>query len=233
MDLAVTKIKFVPQYSVTLVEQITEFLTNAIIEGQLDSGQRLIEADLQRKFHISRAPIRESFRILESNGLIVIVPRKGTFVRKISQKDVEENFPVRAYLEGLAARLAISHIKHEDLGKMESILSKMEKAASRNDFKTYFKFHSEYHEIFIKASKNDTLIEILKNLRRQTMWFRFSYLWHQENYEYAIRIHREILDLFIKKDADRLEALVKEHIGVALTRFLQFLALKRNDIIQK
>ncbi len=76
------------------------------------------------------------------------------------------------------------------------------------------------------------MIEILENLRRQAVWFRFSYLWHQENYEYATRVHREILDFFMKKDADRLEALVKEHILVALNRFLQFLALKSNDIVE-
>lgn len=224
MDLPLVKREFTPQYPISLVEQITEFLTNAIIEGQLESGRRLVENELKRKFGISRAPIRESFRILEKSGLVVIVPRKGSFVRKITQKDIEEHFPIRACLEGLAARLAISHIEQKDLEKMKSILSKMAGAASKNDFRTYFKFHSEYHEIFINASKNDTLIEILENLRRQAVWFRFSYLWHQENYEYAIRVHREILDLFIKKDADRLEALVKEHILIALERFLQFLA---------
>ncbi len=223
---------FIPKYPVSLVEQITEFLTTAILEGRIENGQRLVENELQRQFGISRAPIRESFRVLEKSGLVVIVPRKGTYVRKITQKDIEEHFPIRASLEGLAARLAISHMEPKDLEKMESILSKMVGAASKNDFRTYFKFHSEYHEIFINASKNDTLIEILENLRRQAVWFRFSYLWHQENYEYATRVHREILDFFMKKDADRLEALVKEHILVALNRFLQFLALKSNDIVE-
>jgi DNA-binding GntR family transcriptional regulator len=86
--------EFRPQYPVSLVEQITDFLTNAIIEGKLIGGQRLVENELQRTFGISRAPIRESFRILEKNGLLVNIHRKGTFVRKITQKDVEENFPI-------------------------------------------------------------------------------------------------------------------------------------------
>ena len=226
MDLSQVNREFIPQYPVSLVEQITEFLTNAIIEGRLEIGQRLVENELQRKFGISRAPIRESFRILEKKGLVAIVPRKGTFVRKITQKDIEENFPIRACLEGLAARLAVSHIEPSDIEKMKSTLSKMIEAANQNDFRTYFRFHSEYHEIFIHASKNDTLIEILENLRRQGVWFRLSYLWHQESFEYATRVHREILDFFIKKDADRAEALVKEHILVALNRFLQFLESK-------
>jgi DNA-binding GntR family transcriptional regulator len=227
MESSVIEKEFSPKYPVPLVEQISEFLTNAIIEGRLENGQRLIENDLQRKFGVSRAPIRESFRILEKKGLVTIISRKGTFVRKITQKDVEENFPIRAVLEGLAARMAISHLTLKDIEGMELALSKMTEAARKNDFKSYLKYHSEYHSIFINASKNDTLTGVLEHLRRQAIWFRFSYLYIQESFEYAIRVHREILDLFIKKDANRLEALVKQHILIALERFLQFLASKK------
>jgi DNA-binding GntR family transcriptional regulator len=220
---------FNPQYPVPLVEQITEFLTNAILDGQFESGQPLVENELQRKFGISRAPIRESFRILEKNGLVTIIPRKGTFVRKITQKDIEDNFPIRANLEGLAARLALANMDDRDIERMESALSRMTEAARKNNFKTYLKYHSEYHDTFNQASKNDTLIEILQNLRRQAIWFRFSYLYVQESFKYAIQSHRAILDLFIKKDADRLEALVKGHILIALDRFLEFLASKNEE----
>jgi len=218
--------QFSPLYPVSLVEQITDFLTNDIIEGRLETGQRLVENELQRKFGISRAPIRESFRILEQNRLVMTIPRKGTYVRKITQKDIEENFPIRASLESLAGRLAISHLNQEDIERMEFTFSKMTEAAENNDFKSYLKYHSDYHEIFINASKNETLIGILQNLRRQAHWFRFSYLYIQESFEYAIRVHRDILDCFIKKDIARLEILVKEHILIALDRFLQFLREK-------
>lgn len=218
--------EFIPQYPVSLVEQITEFLTNSIIEGKLEGGQRLGENELQRKFGISRAPIRESFRILEKNGLVINIPRKGTFVRKVTRKDIEENFPVRASLESLAARMAISHLKPENIQEMESSLARMTEVAGSNDFKSYLKCHYEFTKIFTLASKNETLVGILENLLRQAMWFRFSYLYIQRSYEHAIHVHREILDLFIKKDAERLEALVKDHILVALDGFLQFLESK-------
>jgi DNA-binding GntR family transcriptional regulator len=232
MDIMFEK-EFSPQYPISLVEQITEFLTSAIIEGGLAGEQRLVENELQRRFGISRAPIRESFRILEKNGLVNIIPRKGTFVRKITQKDVRENFPIRAYLEGLAARLATSNIELKDVKGMELALSRMTEEAKNNNFKSYFKHHNEHHEIFINASRNDTLIEIIENLRRQAVWFRFSYLWHQENFEYATRVHREILDLLIKREADQVENLVKEHILIALDRFLEFLASNREASAEK
>lgn len=217
------KREFSPQYSLPLVEQITEFLTSAILDGQFETGARLVETELQRQFGVSRSPIRESFRILEKNGLVSNIPRKGTFVRKITQKDIEENFPVRANLESLAARLALPHLTSQDIEKMEAAFTRMKDAAEHNDFKSYLKYHIQYHDIFIRASRNDTLIAILENLRSQALWFRYSYLYVQEAFDYAIKVHRKILDAFIKKDADRLEALVKEHILIALDRFIQFL----------
>jgi DNA-binding GntR family transcriptional regulator len=226
MESITVEKEFSPQYQVSLVEQITEFLTNAIIEGRLVGGQRLIENELQRRFGISRAPIRESFRILERNGLVITHPRKGTFVRKIIQKDIEENFPIRASLESLAARLAVPNLQPLEVEEMELALLRMTEEAKKNDFKSYLKHHSKYHEIFIHASKNDTLIRIIEDLRRQVIWFRFSYLYIQESSEYAFRVHREILNLFIKRDVERVEALVKEHILFALDRFLKFLASK-------
>jgi DNA-binding GntR family transcriptional regulator len=234
MDFLNLEKQFSPQFSASLVEQITGFLTNAILEGQLVGGQRLVENELQRRFGISRAPIRESFRILEKNGLVVNIPRKGTYVRKITKKDVEENFPIRASLESLAARMAVSNLKPEDIEGMELALSSMKKAAKRNDFTSYLKYHQEFHEIFINASKNDALIGIVKNLRRQAIWFRFSYLYVQENYEYALQAHRKILDLFIsKRDLNRLEKIVKDHILIALDRFLEFLTSKSEEKIER
>lgn len=226
MPPRVRKKEFSPQYSIPLVEQITDFLAQAILEGQFKSGGRLVENELQRQFGVSRSPIRESFRVLERKGLVTSVPRKGTYVRKIIQKDIEENFPVRANLESLAARLALSHLRPHDIEKMESSLAKMKEAAKNNDFTSYLKHHTHLHDIFIRASQNETLIEILHNLRNQAIWFRYSYLYVQEAFDYAIKIHRKILDAFIQKDADRLEALVKEHILIALDRFIQFLESK-------
>jgi len=223
MTTLAKKREFSPQYSLPLVEQISEFLTQAIMDGQFESGERLVENELQRRFGVSRSPIRESFRILEKKGLVNNIPRKGTTVRKITKKDIEENFPVRANLESLAARLALAHLHSHDIGKMESAFSKMSEAADHNDFKSYLKYHTQYHDVFIRASRNDTLIELLENLRNQAIWFRYSYLYVQESYEYAVKVHRKILDYFIKKDADPLEALVKEHVLIALGRFIQFL----------
>lgn len=220
--------EFSPQIPVPLTEQVAEFLMNIIIEGRIKEGERLVENELQRELGVSRAPIREALRELEKKSLVVIIPRKGTFVRKINKKDIEENFTIRAPLEGLAARLALANMDLNDIKSMEATLSKMTKAVKVGDFNSYIKDHSKYHEIFINASKNDTLIRILEILRIQTIWYRFIYDYVRANHDYGIKIHREIIDLFIKKDADRLESLVKEHILRVRDWFLKS-SVKENE----
>ncbi|MFO7971698.1 MAG: GntR family transcriptional regulator, partial [Desulfobacterales bacterium] len=92
--------------TISLVDQISQALRESILTGRIKGGDQLLEDKLKDEFGVSRTPLREAFRILEKEGLIEIMPRKGSFVRGITRQDIEENFPVRAILEGLAARLA-------------------------------------------------------------------------------------------------------------------------------
>jgi len=183
----------------TLVDRITEYLTGIIIEGSLKPGERLVEQTLQKKFNTSRSPIRESIRILSEKGLVVNIPRKGTYVRKISINDIKNNFPITAYLEALAARLALPRLKPKDIKMMEFCLSKMKEAARQNKVKDYVKYHYRFTDAFITASENDLLILLLKNLRYQKVWFKFHSFFLKEFKRYALKVHGDILDLFKEK----------------------------------
>jgi DNA-binding GntR family transcriptional regulator len=215
--------RFTKEIPESLSKCIGEIFANAIVEGKIKGGQKLVENEIQKRLGVSRSPIREAFRILERKGLVVNVPRKGTYVRKISENDIKENFPIRAYLEGLAARLAVPNLSPNDIARMESDLEIVIKSAKLKDYKTYLKHHSNFHETFIRASKNTTLIEFLENLRRQSIWFRFTYFYVIDSSEVAIRAHSEILELFKKKDVEKVEFLVRNHILLALDGFIQFI----------
>lgn len=105
---------------------------------------------------------------------------------------------------------------------MESVLSRMVEAARKKDLRLYIKQHYEYHQIYINTTKNKTLIEMLENLRHQAIWFLFSSAYDQENYEYNLDAHRKLLDLFMKRDTNGAEALVREHIMASYNKFLPF-----------
>jgi DNA-binding GntR family transcriptional regulator len=220
-----SKLKAIDFKPAGLVEKLSEAMTEAILEGVFKEGDQLRELDLQKQFNISRTPIRESFRVLEKKGLVEVIPRKGTFVKRISHRDIEEHFPVRSVLEGLAAKQAYSRMSTNTLELMQRALARMKIAAENEDTKNYWKQHILFHEIFIDACGNRLLVNLLKTLRMQIMWYRLSYQYYQEDFKHSYRTHERIMGLFKSKntDPDRLEAAVRTHIDVAVHKFLGYL----------
>lgn len=210
---------------VGLVDQISEWLTDAILDGSIKEGDRLIEMRLQEQFGVSRSPIREAFRELEKKGLVVILPRKGTFVRKVTRNDIEEQFPVRAVLEGLAARLAFERMKADDLEEIQKAYKKMEKAVSGNDVKGYWRYHQLFHDQLIEVSQNRLLIDTLQKIRIQSLMYKVASLYYREDLKGSIELHRKILKLIKDRESDPqyIEDFVRDHIEKAKPRFLRYM----------
>ena len=139
-------------------------------------------------------------------------------MREISRKDLEENFPVRATLEGLAARQAYPRMTPIELAEMANALEGMKQVGEAGDSENYRKNHLNFHEVFIKASGNSLLIDILRTLRMHRIWYLVSFRYHHRNFELALAEHQKILDLFSssKTDPKMLEHVVKGHIEEAL-----------------
>ena len=208
--------------SLTLVHQITNVLKDAILTGKLKGGDQLLEDKLKHDFDVSRTPLREAFRVLEKEGLVEILPWKGAFVKKISRTNVKETFPIRANLEGLAARLAYENSTQHHADEMAKCLEHMQLSIHKNDFAEYSKHHIAFHDVFIHASQNQTLIEIIQNLRICTLWHRNTYQFFEEDFGDPLKVHGEITDFFKEKKAssDDVEKTVKLHIIAALDAFL-------------
>jgi DNA-binding GntR family transcriptional regulator len=219
------KIGNTPLQTNLLAEQVYRILMHAILEGVLKGGDKLVEAELQKKFNTSRSPLREAFRELEKRGLVVIVPRKGTYVKRISRKDIEDHFPVRSILEGLAAKASYGKMSSGEKRKMAQALQKMEAAVAANNTTAYWNQHLTFHEIFINACENVVLTETLSNLRMHSMWYRFSYQYYQEDLNKSLAIHQEIHSAFGDPEThpDSLGTLVQFHIEEAYERFLAYL----------
>ena len=203
-----------------LTEQVSQILTEAILDRTLNPGENLIETQLQKQLGVSRSPLREAFRDLEKKGLVTIVPRRGTFVKEITGKDLEENFPVRATLEGLAARQAYPRMTPDCLADMARALEGMKKVGEVGDSQAYRKNHLKFHEVFVNASGNTLLINILKTVRMHQLWYLVSFRYYRRNFELALLEHQRILDLFSSPETDpeMLERVVRSHIEEALEK---------------
>ncbi|NJD61490.1 MAG: GntR family transcriptional regulator [Deltaproteobacteria bacterium] len=191
----------------TLREKIVETVRNAIVNGQIPAGARVAEPELADRFGISRTPIREAFRQLESEGFITVIPRKGAIVASLSAKDISDFYDLKMVLEGYAARCAAKVLTAKELTKMEAVNRQMEAASTKKDLRKVLSLHNEFHEIFLKSCGNEKLYSIVQNMVMQFQRFRLI-LAMRGKLEGSIRQHREIIDAFRKQDADLAESLV-------------------------
>ncbi len=193
----------------TLRERIVDSIKEAVIKGDLKPGERVPEPDIAKKFGISRTPIREAFRQLETEGFITVTPRKGAIVSPITDKDVRDFYAIKSVLEGYAAKAACSKLTEKDMQKMESLNEQMIRCAEKNDAKTFSKIDNQFHDVFLKACGNEKLGKLLHMLVQQFERFRIASISLPGRMKESVEQHVDIVDAFKKKDADLVERLVK------------------------
>jgi len=195
----------------TLRERILETIRNAILTGELKAGARVSEPDLAARFGISRTPIREAFRQLESEGYLTVIPRKGAVVATFSPKDIEEFYEIKSILEGYAARRATVHLTPRDLERLRSINARLAEIAATGDVNLFFRVHNEFHELFIRACGNEKLAEMIRGLVGRFKRLRTASLSMPGRMEISVAEHQKIIEAFERRDPDLAESLVRKN----------------------
>jgi DNA-binding GntR family transcriptional regulator len=196
----------------TLSEKIAETIRGYILNGTLKAGDRLTEPKLSEMLGISRTPIREALRLLEMEGFVEIFPRRGAVVSVVTDKDVDDIFVLKMKLESLAAKLAIKNLSFEDIAKLKDINDKMEKYSLTRNVANLIKLNSEFHNLFISKCNNSRLVRFLESLLRQFKRATAYSFTETGRISKVIEEHKEIIDAFEERDADRVEKLVEKHI---------------------
>ena len=195
--------KFINHKSLT--EYIFQDLENKIIGGTLKPGQRIIEESLCRSFGVSRSPVREALRILESQGFVQREPRRGVSVTKITFKEAEDIYTIRARLDSLAIYLAIKNNKPGVVSKLKKLHQKMIAVAEQNNVNEYFKLNRNFHDTISQESDNQQLMKLLETFDKQTMRYRRMVVrapgWMQD----SIKNHAAIIQWFESADLDNAE----------------------------
>ncbi len=156
--------------------EIYHELRRRILTDRYYPGHKLSENTLAEEFDCSRTPIRESFKKLEGDGLLVVIPKSGTYVRNETEQDVIEMLQVRAYLESLAFRLAIRGISTRAVNRIERLKREMDLTISTHpiDMMKYAALHYDFHQAIVKASNNELLLHTFErlNLRYSHVFYR-------------------------------------------------------------
>ena len=197
----------------TLREKILNIIRDAICNGALKPGEKVLEPELAKQFGISRTPIREAFRQLQSEGYLKVVPRKGVVVAELSRRDIEEFYAIRSILEGYAAKLATPRLTDEDLGKLEALCGELQQLADLADVEGFFEVRGEFHETVVKASENYRLFELIQQLETKFSRLRCSALLVDGRMAVSASQYELLVSVFKQKNPVLAEILAKQLIA--------------------
>lgn len=202
----------------TLSEQVFNELKDAIIAGDLEQGSKITEDRLAKQYGISRGPLREAIRRLESIRLLVRVPHAGMRVVVLTSEIMEEIYTVREALEGMSARLAAQRMSDDDISSLSELLDKHQNSIDKSQGKHYFQREGDldFHFRIAKASHNQWLIDLLSSELYQLLR-----MCRQRSGQtparplQALQEHRRIVEAIQMRDPELAELLMRRHISGA------------------
>jgi DNA-binding GntR family transcriptional regulator len=196
----------------TLHEEIANNLRELIISGELQEGDKIKEDELCSSMGISKTPLREALRVLSVEGLIKLVPNRGSFVSTPTFEEIREMFDVMSVLEGICARAAAEKMSAKDLAALEKLHDRLENNFKRRAQREYIRINNQFHSFVQELAGNRTLNQIVNGLRQKILIYRYQSLNLPERFEQSIQEHRDLIEAFRKKDPKKVETLMRRHL---------------------
>ena len=187
-------------------------LRQAILKGELEPGERLMEMQLAEQLGVSRTPIREAIRKLELEGLVLMIPRRGAIVAKITEKDLKDVLEVRSSLERLSTELACERMKEDTIAELRKAQEAFKEALDGDDITLQAQRDVEFHDVIYKSTGNLRLIQMLNNLREQMYRYRLEYLKYDLAHQTLIEEHEAIIEALSKRDKDTATNIIVRHV---------------------
>jgi DNA-binding GntR family transcriptional regulator len=198
-----------------LREQIRELLLERILKGELQPGDRLVELQIAQELGTSQAPVREALRELQSLGFVEHEPYRGTRVRRITEGELAEIYPVRAALEELAAQEAASKLD----GKVEELereFEAMREAADRDDLQDLAAHDATFHRLIVEAAGNKVLLDTWRTLRVEARVVVTALKTDIDLQELA-ELHRPLLEALKEGSPEKAGGALREHFETLRT----------------
>lgn len=187
-------------------------LRKAILTGQLKPGERLMEVHLANRLGVSRTPIREAIRKLELEGLVIMIPRRGAEVARITEKSLKDVLEVRRALDALSVELACDRITEADMKRLKKACDEFEKATRGKDAAVIAKADVTLHDIIVEATGNLRLQQLVNNLSEQMYRYRFVYIKEENIHDQLMEEHLEIYESIVSRDKERAAKAARLHI---------------------
>ena len=197
-----------------LFEEVDERIRQRIFNRELKPGERIDEQALARDFGISRTPLREALKVLQNEGLVKLVPRRGCFVAKLSEKDVDEIYDMIGLLEGACAARAAAVAAPADIARLQRLTQRMAQLAAEGNHKRYFDANLAAHEAVLDCAGNRWQKNVIQYLRSMCRLYPYVTVGKLPGrLEESLQEHRELLAAIEAHDPARAEAVMRRHIA--------------------
>ena len=205
----------------SLAKLVRDDMLGLILKGVLIPGQRINEPDVAARLGVSRVPVREALRELESSGLVVARKHSGVFVRQLAAPEIRDLYQMRALLDGFAGRQAAQRPSLENvalLRVLDDSIKTMQDAASQHDVQRYYGENLRFHWAIVEAAGNQSLTETYRGIVQKLHVSRLKNLAHDTGMQASIAEHMEIASTLRQGDPERCHKLLAEHAGDAHSR---------------
>lgn len=207
--------------STSLGKLVRDDVLGLILRGEIQAGQRINEPDIAARLGVSRVPVREALRELESSGLVEARKHSGVFVRQLGAEEVRSLYELRALLDGFAGRRAagLPPADRERLSaELDASVGRMEDAARANNVSAYYSENLQFHWLMVEAAGNGALSETYRNIVQKLHLSRLTNLSQGLGMLASVADHREIAAALRAGDTSRCEQLVAAHVTRAHER---------------
>ncbi len=196
----------------SLHDEVAATLREQIFDGTLAPGSFVDEVALCERLSISRTPLREALKVLTAEGLLRHEPRRGCFVNEVTERDLDEIFPVIALLEGRCAYEAARNASDVELHELDALHERLVRHAKARRINDYYATNHIIHEAIIKLADNKWLAQVIGDLRKILKLARLQQLHAPGRLDQSLSEHLAIFAALKARDSEGADAAMRTHM---------------------
>lgn len=206
---------------VDLGDAVTAAIRELIMTGAVAPGERLVETDLSARFGTSRGPVRDAFKELEKSGLVVSLPRRGTFVATMTASDVSEIYTLRLALERLAIQQTAAVATEADIATMREAIERLAVAQKAGDRRAGAEADIAIHRLIVRTAGHERLTQAWERLADQTLLLMAELVDLLLDVQHAAGDHDTLVNAIEANDAAAAEAALSDHLLAARAAMIE------------
>ena len=207
-----------------LYQQVAELLRQRIFSRDLAPGSWIDELKIAEEFGISRTPLREALKVLATEGLVTMKPRRGSYVTEVSEQDLRDVYHLLALLESDAAAAVATHASDTQIEVLCRLHEELKE--STGDAAQFFKINEQFHMALLSTANNRWRNQVVEDLRKVMKLNRHQSLLKTGRIEDSLREHQAIMDALLARQAESARKLMQAHFDNGLVAAADHLYMK-------